>query len=143
MADRIFGAVCLVLGALFIYGASRIQTGFIVDPLGPKTFPMIIGGLLVVASLVPLTKPDPAPKWPGARAITEIVLALAVFIAYALLLGPLGFVTATSLASAILSWRLGSRPLAAIVTGIGIAVVIYGVFHLALGLALAKGPFGI
>ena len=99
-SDRVLGAVCLVLGLAFMFGASRIQTGFILDPLGPKTFPMIIGGILVVSSIVPLVKPDPAPGWPSAQAMMEIALALAVFVGYAVVLPELGFVPATALAAA-------------------------------------------
>ena len=142
-SDRVLGAVCLVLGLAFMFGASRIQTGFILDPLGPKTFPMIIGGILVVSSIVPLVKPDPAPGWPSARAMMEIALALAVFVGYAVVLPELGFVPATALAAAALSWRLGNTPLKSILCGVGIAVGIYVVFHLILGLSLAKGPLGI
>ncbi|MEQ8399128.1 tripartite tricarboxylate transporter TctB family protein [Thalassobaculum sp.] len=142
-SDRVLGAVCLVLGLAFMFGASRIQTGFILDPLGPKTFPMIIGGLLVLSSIVPLVKPDPAPGWPSARAMMEIALALAVFVGYAVVLPELGFVPATAIAAAALSWRLGNTPLKSILCGVGIAVGIYVVFHLILGLSLAKGPLGI
>jgi putative tricarboxylic transport membrane protein len=142
MSDRIFGAVCLVLGLAFIYGATQIQTGFIVDPLGPRMFPIIIGGIMVLGAIVPLLKPDPAPDWPAKRAIGEIVLVLAVLVAYALTLTLVGFVPATTVAAAIISWRLGARPMWAAVTGIGVAVGIYVVFHLILGLSLARGPLG-
>jgi len=42
----------------------------------------------------------------------------------------------------LLSWRLGSAPVWAAVSGVGISVGIYVVFHLVLGLSLAKGPLG-
>ena len=141
-SDRILGAAGLALGAAFIWGASAIETGFIVDPLGPRTFPIIIGSLLVIASAFVLLRPDPEPEWPiGGRAL-EIVGAVAVLIAYALALEPVGFVIATAVAAALLSWRLGSPPLWAAVSGVGISVGIYAVFHLVLGLSLAKGPLG-
>ena len=141
-SDRILAAVCLALGAAYIWSASEIETGFIVDPLGPKTFPIIIGCLLVIASAVVLLRPDPEPEWPvGGRAL-EIVGAVGVLIGYALALELVGFVIATAIAAALLSWRLGSPPVWAAVTGIGISVGIFAVFHLALGLSLAKGPLG-
>ena len=141
-SDRVLGAVCLALGAAFIWGASGIETGFIVDPLGPKTFPIIIGCLLVIASAYVLWRPDPEPEWPVRGRAWEIVGAVVVLIGYALALEPVGFVVATAIAAALLSWRLGSPPVWAAVSGIGISVGIYAVFHLALGLSLAKGPLG-
>jgi putative tricarboxylic transport membrane protein len=141
-SDRILGAVCLALGAAFIWSASGIETGFIVDPLGPKTFPIIIGCLLVIASAFVLLRPDPEPEWPARGRAWEIVGAVVVLVGYALALEPVGFVVATAIAAALLSWRLGSAPLWAAVSGVGISVGIYAVFHLALGLSLAKGPLG-
>jgi putative tricarboxylic transport membrane protein len=138
----LLGAVCLALGAAFIWGAASIETGFIVDPLGPSSFPIVIGCLLAVSALVILARPDPAPAWPAAARLAEIGFAVAVLVAYALLLKPLGFVPATTLGAAALGWRLGAPPLWAIVSGAGIAVGIYVIFHVVLGLTLARGPLG-
>jgi putative tricarboxylic transport membrane protein len=141
-SDRVLGAVCLALGAAFVWGATGIETGFIVDPLGPKTFPIIIGCLLMIGSGYVLLRPDPEPDWPVRGRALEIVGAVVVLIGYALALEPVGFVVATAVAAALLSWRLGSPPLWAAVSGVGISVGIYVVFHLVLGLSLAKGPLG-
>jgi putative tricarboxylic transport membrane protein len=141
-SDRILGAACLALAAAFVWGASGIETGFIVDPLGPRTFPIIIGSLLAIASAYVLLRPDPEPEWPVRGKALEIVGAVVVLIGYALALEPVGFVIATAVAAALLSWRLGSRPVWAAVSGLGISLGIYVVFHLVLGLSLAKGPLG-
>lgn len=142
MGDRALGGVGLVLAAFYIWQTTVIQESFISDPVGPKGFPFIIGGLLVLASLAILLRPDAAPKWPAAGRLLEIAVAVAVFVAYAELLPSLGFVIATALASAYFSWRLGAPPLKAAAAGVTIALGIYIVFHLALGLTLAKGPLG-
>jgi putative tricarboxylic transport membrane protein len=131
-----------VLALAFIAGATRIQSALVFDALGPKTFPIIIGVLLAIASLYPLLRPDPEPDWPARARGLEIVAALVVMVAYALLLEPLGFVVATALAAAVLSWRLGASLGAAAIAGVGISVGIYVVFHLILGLSLARGPLG-
>ncbi len=141
-SDRILGAVCLAVAAAFIWGASGIETGFIVDPLGPKSFPIIIGCVLAIGSAYVLFRPDPEPEWPGRGRALEIVGAVVVLIGYALALEVIGFVIATAIAAALLSWRLGSPPVWAAVSGVGISVGIYAVFHLVLGLSLAKGPMG-
>lgn len=141
-SDRILGAVGVVLGIFFIWNANAIETGFIVDPLGPKTFPIIIGVLLVVSSAYVLFRPDPDPQWPTRGRALEVVGAVVVLIAYGLALELVGFVIATAVAAAVLSWRLGGPPLWAAVSGIGISVGIYAIFHLVLGLSLAKGPLG-
>lgn len=142
MGDRLFGAIGLALAAFYIWQATTIQVSFITDPVGPKTFPIIIGILLAIASLVILLRPDAPPEWPAIGRLAEIGLAVIVLLAYAQALPEAGFIISTTLASAFLSWRLGTAPLQAILAGIAIAVGIYVVFHLILGLSLAKGPFG-
>ena len=142
MSDRLFGGACLLLAAFFIWQATQIRLGFIVDPLGPRVFPIIIGVVLAVGGLYPLLRPDPRPEWPTAAGLLEIVFAVAVLIAYAALLPRLGFTASTAIAATLLSWRLGSRPLTALASGIVIAVGIYVIFHLVLGLSLARGPWG-
>ncbi len=137
-----FGGIGLAIAAFFIWQTTRIEESFIQDPVGPKGFPIIIGALLAISSLVIMFRPDPDPKWPSAGRLAEIGFSVAVLLAYALALPTTGFVIATAVASAILSWRLGAHPVSAALAGIAIAVGIYVVFHLILGLSLAKGPFG-
>jgi putative tricarboxylic transport membrane protein len=143
MGDRALGVVGLGLAAAFIWQASRIQESFFSDPVGPKGFPFIIGGLLALASLAILLRPDAAPHWPRANRLMELVAAVAVMVGYAVFLPDAGFVIATAVASAYFSWRLGAPVLHAVLAGVAIAVGIYVVFHLVLGLNLAKGPLGI
>ncbi len=142
MSDRIFGLICFVLAGLFIWQATKIETGFIVDPMGPKAFPIIIGGIIGLAGLYPFLRPDPRPAWPAAGGVWEIIIAVVVMIAYAQALPELGFVVSTAFAAAVLSWRLGTPPHKAVLAGVLISVGIYAVFHLALGLSLARGPWG-
>lgn len=142
MSDRLLGGLVLVLALAFVVGATQIKAALVFDPLGPETFPIIIGVTLAIAALYPIVRPDPEPEWPRGRQLLEIALALVIMIAYAQTLKYLGFVLATFLASGLLSWRLGAKPLVALAAGAGIAVGIYVVFHLILGLSLARGPWG-
>ncbi len=143
MGDRLFGGIGLLLAAFFIWQATQIQVSFISDPVGPKTFPIIIGLLLGISSLAVLLKPDPKPDWPALGRLVEIGIAVLVLVVYAYSLPVIGFVFATAIAAAFLSWRLGTSPLQAIVAGAATSVGIYVVFHLILGLSLAEGPLGI
>lgn len=142
MSDRIFGAVCVLLSIFYIWVATSIDLPFLVDPVGPRAFPYIIGGMLLLGGLYPIIRPDSEPHWPNLRAWMEILFAVAVMVAYAMVLRDLGFVVSTAIASGLLSWRLGATPVKAAVAGIGIAVGIYVCFHLILGLSLARGPWG-
>ncbi len=142
MGDRLFGGIGIALAAFFIWQATTIQESFIQDPVGPKTFPIIIGIILGLSSLAILLRPDPRPEWPAAGRLAEIAAAVVVLLAYAYALPQVGFLIATAFTAAYLSWRLGTAPLHAAAAGIAISIGIYVVFHLILGLSLAKGPFG-
>ena len=142
MSDRIFGGIGLAIAILFAWQASIIQESFLTDAVGPKVFPYIIAAVMGISSVYFLLKPDPEPHWPRAGRLAEIGLAVLVLAAYAELLPVAGFVIATAVAAAYLTWRLGSRPLESLIIGIGTSVGIYIIFHLVLGLSLARGPFG-
>jgi putative tricarboxylic transport membrane protein len=142
MSDRIFGAIGLVVAMFYIWSATLIELSFISDPLGPRTFPIIIGVLLGLASLIIVLRPDAEPHWPTLGRFAEILGAVVVLAAYALLLPVVGFVIATAVASAVLTWRLGTAPISSVIAGILTSIGIYSVFHLVLGLSLARGPLG-
>ncbi|TMV89202.1 tripartite tricarboxylate transporter TctB family protein [Thioclava sp. BHET1] len=143
MSDRIFGIVGLVLALGYAYAATQIEESFLSDAVGPKAFPLIIAAILGLASIAIILKPDASPDWPSVGRLVEVLAATVVLILYAELLPVMGFVIATALASAYLTWRLGSKPLATLITGIGTSLGIYVIFHLVLGLSLARGPLGI
>lgn len=141
-SDRLFGLIGLALALVYALSALAIEESFLSDTVGPKAFPLIIAGVFGLASAVIALRPDPDPVWPALPRLAEIGAAVLVLVLYARLLPELGFVIATAFAAAYLAWRLGARPLGAALTGLGVSIGIYAVFHLALGLSLARGPFG-
>lgn len=142
MSDRIFGGIGLLLAILFVWAAFHIELSFISDPVGPRTFPIIVAVVMALASLVIIIKPDAAPQWPRAARLLEIAVAAGVMVAYAMALPIVGFLFATAIAAAFLTWRLGTTPVWSVISGVMTSVGIYVVFHLILGLSLARGPFG-
>jgi putative tricarboxylic transport membrane protein len=142
MSDRIFGSICIALAAFMAWGASVIEESFIQDPLGPKAFPIVIAIVLVACGVAIWLKPDAQPQWPRARKLIELLWAISAMVIYAQALPVVGFVIATAAAAGFLSWQLGAQVKEAAVAGVLIAVGIYAVFHLVLGLSLARGPLG-
>jgi putative tricarboxylic transport membrane protein len=142
MSDRIFGLIGLAIAGFYLWATSIIPDSFMVDAVGPRAFPYIVGTILAICALYFLLRPDAEPDWPVLANLIEIIFATAVMFLYAWALSRVGFIIATVLATTYLSWRLGTRPLGALVTGIGTAVGIYVVFYMILGLSLAKGPLG-
>ncbi|MFZ3584070.1 tripartite tricarboxylate transporter TctB family protein [Loktanella sp. DJP18] len=142
MTDRIFGVVGLLLAIGYALTAMTIQESFLSDAVGPKAFPIIIATVLGLSSLVIALRPDTSPSWPSLGRLAEILAAAVVMVLYAELLPVLGFIIATFLASAYLTWRLGSEVIGSLMIGVGTSLGIYVIFHLVLGLSLARGPLG-
>ena len=142
MSDRIFGVFGILLAIGFAISALAIEESFLSDAVGPKAFPLIIAAILGISSAIIALRPDAEPEWPPFARLVEIGASVVVMILYAQLLPVAGFVLATAFAAAYLAWRLGSGPIEAALTGIGTSVGIYVIFHLVLGLSLARGPWG-
>jgi putative tricarboxylic transport membrane protein len=142
MSDRIFGGATIVLALLMVWATGLIEESFIQDPLGPKAFPLVIAGVMGIAGLVMIFKPDAEPHWPSMVKFAELLATVGVFIAYAQVLPMAGFVLSTAVASVFLVWRLGGTTRQSLIGGIVISVGIYALFQHVLGLNLAKGPWG-
>lgn len=142
MTDRLFGLAALLLAGLMTWGASVIEESFIQDPLGPKAFPWVIAVVLAITGLFMIIKPDDDPEWPTRQKFLRIIWSVVAMVLYAELLPIIGFVVTTAAVAAFLAWQLGATLLQAAMGGVVISGGIYVVFHLVLGLSLARGPLG-
>lgn len=138
--DRIFGAVMMVLALGYILSATTIQTSFMSDPVGPRTFPYMVAGVIIICSLIMLLKPDPQADWPGPMMALKIGAALLILVGYALVIRPLGFIIPTVIASGILSYMISPRPVPAALAGLGLGIGLFVLFKMVLGLGLVGLP---
>ena len=140
--DRVFGLAVICLALAYIASASQTQTGFISDPVGSKTFPILVGAVAAVCGLVMVLRPDAGPERPEPRALMSVAAAVVVMIAYAYSLKPLGFLIPTAIAAAILSYQITPRPAFNAVTGTTLSAGLFALFKYALGLGLSPLPKG-
>ncbi|HHI70972.1 MAG TPA: tripartite tricarboxylate transporter TctB family protein [Rhodobacteraceae bacterium] len=140
MSDRLFGLTVIAVALGYIFSATMIQTSFLSDPVGPKTFPYMIGGVAILCALAVMWKPDDDPQWPGLGTFARLLLAVLVLIGYAYTLKPGGFVIPTALAAGLLSYQISPRALPAMLTGAGLSVGLFAIFKFALGLGLYAFP---
>lgn len=140
LGDRILGLGLLVLAVAYGWASQQWPEPFGgAEAVGPDTFPTILAVVLVAGSLYLMIKPDPDARWPLGKSALELVVSLVVLVVYALLLEPLGFVIATTLAVGTLSWRMGAAPQRAFLTGLVSAVVVFVLFNYGLSLSLPAG----
>lgn len=140
VSDRIFGAVVTLLALAYIASATQIQTSFLADPVGPRMFPYIIGGVAAFCGLIVVLRPDEDPAWPVLRTMGSLLVAVVVLVGYAYALKPLGFLLPTAITAAILSYQISPRPGAAALAGVGLSIGLFIIFKFALGLGLVALP---
>lgn len=127
-SDRIFGLVILITAVAYIAAATQIQTNMFSGEYLPKLFPMLIGAVAALSSLVLIFKPDPDPDWPAARTWGNLFVAVLVLAIYAVMITPLGFIVPTAITAAILSYQIAPNARNAVLTGIGLSIVLCVIF---------------
>lgn len=142
-SDRIFGLVVTAVALAYIASATQIQTSFLTDPLGSKTFPIAIGVVAAICGVVMVLRPDPDPNWPPTRTFLALGATIVVLVLYAFALRPIGFIFPTAVAAAVLSYQISPRPLPAVLSGIGLSVGLFLIFKYALDLGLVAFPKGM
>ena len=133
-SDRIFGLVALITAVAYLAAATQIQTNQFSGEWLPKLFPLMIGGVAAICSLVMVFKPDPDPDWPASRTWLSMGVAVLVLAVYAVLLTPLGFILPTIFAAGILSYQISPRAGPAAISGLGLSLGLFVLFKYALGL---------
>ena len=143
MADRLFALAVLIIATGYTYLAvAVIRAPFQYDPLGPETWPRILGAVAILCALTILVRPDvsrfnlPRGSWLKLGLLTGFLLA------YAQLYVPAGFIPATFVFMAAVSRILGARWLPALGFAAGIAVVGYFLCTRLLALNLPAGVLG-
>ena len=139
-SDRIFGVIAALVALAYIASATQIETGFMTDPVGPKGFPLLIGIIAAISSIMIVLRPDEEPTWPGLRTIGALLFSVVVLICYAYALKPMGFLVPTALAAGILSYQISPGIKSAIGAGLGLSVILFIIFKYALGLGLYAFP---
>ena len=137
-SDRIFGLLILVVALAYIASATQIQTSFLADPVGPKTFPMIVGGVLAICGMWLAIRPDEDQV--RVSSVGKLALSVIVLLGYAYTIRPLGFLIPTAIASGIVSYQISPRVVPAIATGAGLSVGLFALFKFVLGLGLFAFP---
>jgi putative tricarboxylic transport membrane protein len=126
--------------ALLIALESRTFTvGFVTDPLGPKAFPLVSAVLLLAGGVALQVKPGADGAWQPAKRFMRVAAAACCLLAYALLLGFLGFITTTLLVTGAFALLLGGRPIPSLLNAACVSVLLYALFSYLLDIALPLG----
>lgn len=141
MYDRLFGAVWLLLCAGLAVIAWGFQAPFSYDPVGPRAYPLLLLMLMAAGSLWLILRPSHLEHLLSRHQSLRALLCVLVLLAYALLFEPLGFIPSTALAATVLGLLFGGRPLACVISGALMGVLLYVLFDLILDVPLPLGVF--
>ena len=141
MGERLFGGFSIVVALAYIASATQLQSSFLADPVGPKAFPVLVGSLAVLASLLMVIRPTTRDSdWPDLRTFAKLLIALVVLVLYTFALTPFGFILPTALASGLLSYQIAPRWKQACLSGVGLSLGLFILFRYVLGLSLYPIP---
>lgn len=138
MIDRVFGVFLLCLGLYMVYGGISLEVPFSYDPLGPSAFPVGIGALLALLSLFVIAKPGKA-HFPDINTNLKTILIVVLLFVYQLAFDFLGFLLATALLVFCISRIFKGTTSQALSSGVGVSVVVYGIFSFLLEVPLPIG----
>jgi putative tricarboxylic transport membrane protein len=144
-ADIVVGCGIALFG-VFILTASMFITGGAAHRLPPRTFPMVVGTLLLLCGSGLALKSwtirgaDLDIHWPDGEGIRTILVTLASLACYIALMNPLGLPLATFFYIGFSIWYLKrSKWLMAIVISLITAAISYYLFIRLLGLSFPAG----
>ncbi|MCB9076004.1 MAG: tripartite tricarboxylate transporter TctB family protein [Anaerolineaceae bacterium] len=139
LTDRVTGVFLLLFAIWYGYQATHFKVTFMADPVGPKALPIILAGIMAVLSLYLIVKPDANPEWPPAVTWLRIAIIILIFIVYAYLLVPVGFVLATTFVMSALAILFRGPWLKSLAASLIFSLLLYGLFAMLLDLSLPTG----
>lgn len=140
MLDRVTGLIFMLLGSGAMWHAQGLSVAFSADPLGPKVFPTIVGGIMAISGAAMLIRPENV-AWEGGRWARVALVAVASLV-YPLLLVPLGFIVATTLLMVVIARMLDGGWVQSAIGSLALAAGIFLIIDPLLGLPLPKGALG-
>ena len=111
-SDRITAVVIFIGSALYLREALTFKPFLRTEPLGPATFPLLIGGMMLMLSVALFISSLRAEERPGA-AWTKYLPPLGFWVlllAYGVVFQTLGYLLSTGLFLLLSLWLLGVRP---------------------------------
>jgi putative tricarboxylic transport membrane protein len=132
---RVAGLAALALGVAAAVRARDLGLGSLTDP-GPGLWPLVVGAVLVITGAVVAVRPGDGADPIGPEAWAVVVACLSL-VAYTAVIPVVGFEVPTVILLVFWLRVLGGEPWrSTIAVSVGVTVVVYAVFILALGVAL-------
>lgn len=148
LLQRLFLGAWLLLALVMIGVGLDYQAPFSYEPVGPRSFPLLMLGLLCAGLLYLLINPTPIHRDEhepelDQHGLRKVVLCIALLLAFALLFEPLGFIPASTLVGACLARLYEGQWRPSLVAGLGLALGLYLLFDKLLDVPLPLGILSV
>jgi putative tricarboxylic transport membrane protein len=132
---RVAGLSAVAVGIAAALGARDLGVGSLTDP-GPGLWPLVVSAVLAITGAVVAVRPGDDAEAIGRDAWT-VVVACVTLVAYTAVIRVVGFELPTIALLAVWMRMFGGEPWrTTVAVSVGVTVVVYLVFILALGVAL-------
>ena len=140
---RIAGAACMLAAIAISLEAMTFTVRFLVDPVGPKGFPLLTAGALFLGGLWMLVGPGKELSFPDIGVHKRQAVALGTMVLYTMALPVVGFVSTTTGAMVCLAWLFGESPRRSVFYSLLFAAGIFLLFAYGLNVPLPIGTLWI
>jgi putative tricarboxylic transport membrane protein len=139
MSDRTLGVVCVVVAGAMAWAATGYNPPISYEPVGPKSFPLLLAALMACAGVWLVLKPTlTLASWKGTP-WRLIGLCAGAVLAYSALFEWLGFPLATALMTVPVGLAFGGDWKKTLLAGIVLGLTCYVLFDKVLDVVLPTG----
>ena len=138
-SDRILGVLAVLLGVGMAVTAWGYAAQVEYEPVGPRAFPLLLSGLIVLCGAWLVFKPSHRAHFGNAAQLRSVGLCGLYVVLYAVFFQVLGFVLATALMSIPVGRLFGGTWKQSVLTGVGMGVVLFLLFDKLLDVVLPAG----
>ena len=139
MSDRIFSIIWLGVCALIIFQMWNLYIPFTYEPVGAKTFPLLLAGLMALCCFVLIINPAHNIHWLKPPLLGKGAILIGVLLGYSSMFEILGFPLSTTVMILIVSRIFGGRWVNGLIAGLVAGVFGYLFFDRLLGVSLPLG----
>lgn len=139
MSETAFAAIWLILCLCGLYTGWDIHSEYSYEPVGPRTFPLILLSLMAICCVLLLLRKSPAPHPVFPVNLKSLLLLMVTLLLYGWLFDTLGFPFSTTLLAFSVSRLFGASRLAAALCSALMGIMLFYLFDHLLGVTLPSG----
>lgn len=154
-ADLWLAVTVIIVAAIYLHADYGLRQANLGDPLGPKAFPALVGGGLILSAVLllfetwakrrALQDTHIAPHGPDQKHVIVVLLGMIVWTGiYYYFFETAGYLIATPIfLLGLLSYFNKGKYLTNVLVAAGFTAVVYLLFSVLLGVPLPSGPFDL